>query len=312
MNVLITGGLGHIGSYLLRNLGKNAEISKIIIVDSLQTQRYSSLFNLPNSPEIIFMEKNVHELSSHDLVQYGDLNYVIHLAATTDASGNLGNSEALFKNNLGSTLTITELCHNLDIPIIFPSSTSVYGSQSSLVDELCNDLVPQSPYAECKLQEELVIKDAVAKGLKGVILRFGTIHGISEGMRFHTAVNRFCFQTANDLPLSVWKTALHQKRPYLSLFDANRAIAHVIQKSLFTGEIYNVLTSNHTVKEIIDAIEFAIGTECSINFVDNAIMNQLSYEVSSRKFEETGFQFEGNLQKDVLDTMKLLSGIYHE
>ena len=41
-------------------------------------------------------------------------------------------------------------------------------------------------------------------------------------------------------------------------------------------------------------------------------MNQLSYEVSSRKFEETGFQFRGNLQKDVSDTMKLLSGVYHE
>ena len=312
MNVLITGGLGHIGSYLLRNLGKTSEISKIIIVDSLQTQRYSSLFNLPKSPEIVFIEKTVHELTSHDLVQFGELKCVIHLAATTDASGNLGNSDALFKNNLGSTLAITELCHNLDIPMIFPSSTSVYGSQSSLVDELCNDLVPQSPYAECKLQEELVIKNAVTKGLKGIILRFGTIHGISEGMRFHTAVNRFCFQTANDLPLSVWKTALHQKRPYLSLLDANRAIAHVIQKSLYTGEIYNVLTSNHTVKEIIDAIEFAIGTKCAINFVDSAIMNQLSYEVSSHKFEETGFQFRGNLQKDVSDTMKLLSGIYHE
>ena len=240
------------------------------------------------------------------------MNCVIHLAATTDASGNIGNSEALFNNNLGSTLAITELCQNLDVPIIFPSSTSVYGSQSSLVDEQCNDLFPQSPYAECKLQEELVIKNAVAKGLKGVILRFGTIHGVSEGMRFHTAVNRFCFQTASNLPLSVWKTALHQKRPYLSLFDANRAIAHVIQKSLFAGDIYNVLTSNHTVNEIIETIEFATRSKCAINFVDNVIMNQLSYEVSSHKFEETGFQFRGNLQKDVSDTMKILSGIHHE
>ena len=312
MKILITGGLGHIGSYLARNLLSELPDLELIIADSLQTQRYASLFNLPQFPKVEFIEKKVAELKAEDILRNKAADCVIHLAATTDASGNLDNSEALFKNNLGSTAAITDLCGSLEIPLIFPSSTSVYGSQSNLVDESCAELVPQSPYAECKLQEEILIGEAVRKGLKGTILRFGTIHGISEGMRFHTAVNRFCFQAANNTPLTVWKTALNQKRPYLSLVDANKAIGHVIRNSIYTGEIYNVLTNNHTVRDIIDAIEMATDKKCQINFVESAIMNQLSYEVSSKRFEATGFKFQGSLSTDVSDTMRLLAGISSE
>ena len=311
MNLLITGGLGHIGSYLLRNIQSSAGTERIVVVDSLQTQRFASLFNLPSSPEITFIAKSVGKLTIKEVSSFGPIDCIIHLAATTDASGTVDKQAELFQNNLGATNSVIELSSEFDIPMIFPSSTSVYGSQSALVDELCEELLPQSPYAECKLLEEQAVLAACAKGMKGVVLRFGTIHGISPGMRFHTAVNRFCFQTANHLPLSVWKTALHQKRPYLSLGDASRAISHVIDEHLFTGEIYNVVTENHTVSQIIDAIELKTGQKCTVEFVESQIMNQLSYEVSSKKFQDTGFAFNGSLQEDIGDTMKLLSGIMH-
>ena len=48
--------------------------------------------------------------------------------------------------------------------------------------------------------------------MKFIILRFGTIYGVSSGMRFHTAVNKFCYQAAFNKPLTVWKTALNQKK----------------------------------------------------------------------------------------------------
>jgi UDP-glucose 4-epimerase len=309
LKILITGGLGHIGSYLIRNLSSQVEVSEIVVVDSLQTQRFSSLFSLPITPRIKFIEKDVMALKKGDLDISEPINCVIHLAAMTDASGNIENSSALFNNNLGSTEAMAELCSEMNIPMIFPSSTSVYGSQSDLVDEACTELLPQSPYAECKLKEEELIRELTKSGLKATILRLGTIHGVSEGMRFHTAVNKFCFQTANRLPITVWKTALHQKRPYLSLLDANAAFAHIITKGIYSGELFNVLTKNHTVKEIIDAIEFATKEACEVEYVESKIMNQLSYEVSSKKIEATGLGFRGSLQNDVSETMKLLSGI---
>lgn len=309
MKILVTGGLGHIGSYLMRNLHRDLKVEQITVLDSLQTQRYSSLFDLPQSPRIVFQERDIRTLSVKDLTGFGAYDCAVHLAATTDASGTVDKRDDLLMNNLGTTQHMLEVCGEAGVPLIFPSSTSVYGSQDALVDETCADLKPQSPYAESKLLEEKAIIDGSFNGLKGVVLRFGTIHGISQGMRFHTAVNKFCYQTSLGIPITVWRTALHQKRPYLALQDASSAIAHVITNGLYGGEIYNVVTSNHTVNEIIETIKRHTDNQCIIEFVDNRIMNQLSYEVSSKKLKGTGFEFQGELDSDIADTMKLLSGI---
>ena len=58
------------------------------------------------------------------------------------------------------------------------------------------------------------------KSLKYNTFRFGTIAGVSKGIRFHTAVNKFCFNAALDKDINVYKTALNQYRPYLTLRDA--------------------------------------------------------------------------------------------
>jgi nucleoside-diphosphate-sugar epimerase len=141
--------------------------------------------------------------------------------------------------------------------------------------------------------------------LKAIVCRFGTIFGASPGMRFHTAVNKFCWQAVMGQPLSVWRTAYDQKRPYLDLSDAVRAFGFIIERDLFDGRIYNVLTLNATVRDIVDAIRDFV-PETEVSFVDSPIMNQLSYEVSSQRFLNSGFTFAGNLRRGVGETVALL------
>jgi nucleoside-diphosphate-sugar epimerase len=196
MRILMTGALGHIGSYLLRNLPNYLEVEEFIATDNLQSQRFPSLFHLNNQPIVKFFEEDTRSLTKEFLLSNGKIDCIIHLSAMTDASSSIDKRNELFQNNLESTTNIASLARDLQIPIIFPSSTSVYGSQDSLVDEENSVLNPQSPYAECKLMEENALKKATNVGLKNIVLRFGTIHGISNGMRFHTAVNKFCFDHA--------------------------------------------------------------------------------------------------------------------
>jgi len=99
------------------------------------------------------------------------------------------------------------------------------------------------------------------------------------------------------------------KRPYLSLDDCISAIDHVINASLFDAEIYNVVTKNWTVQEIVNCIQDVLGREVDIEFVDSAIMNQLSYEVSPLKFANSGFEFRGDLKSDIQNSLALLAGI---
>ena len=306
MKILLTGALGHIGSFVARQLPFKFANSSIILVDNLLTQRYTSLFHLPKLGNYTFHEADISKIDLIHLLR--DVDVVIHLAAITDAAGSFDRAAELEENNYNATLKVAEACLATDTRMISLSSTSVYGTQNSIVSEDCtpDELKPQSPYAKTKLKEEdLLIKMNQQTGLKVCICRFGTIYGVSPGMRFHTAVNKFCWQASMDLPITVWSTAFNQKRPYLDLIDASRAFVHIINSDLFQGKVYNVLTQNSTVKEITDVIKTFIPS-LKIEFVDNQIMNQLSYEVSSERFTKTGFNYNGDLELAIGNTINWL------
>ena len=306
MKIVVTGAVGHIGSYVVRDLAQQFAGAEIVMIDNMMTQRFASLFNMPSTGRYRFVEGDVITMDLRPL--FAGAHAVIHLAAITDAAGSFERAAHVEQNNFTCTSRVAQACAESGARLIALSSTSVYGTQKELVSEDCTaeDLKPQSPYAMTKLKEEaLVMRLCAEQGLKGVSCRFGTIFGASPGMRFHTAVNKFCWQAVMAQPLTVWTTAYEQKRPYLDLFDAARALALIIRKDLFDGRIYNVLTQNATVRQIVDVIhEFVPGV--TVNFVDSPIMNQLSYEVSCERFVSQGFTFAGDLRRGIAETLTLL------
>jgi len=124
-------------------------------------------------------------------------------------------------------------------------------------------------------------------------------------MRFHTAVNKFCWQAVMGIPLTVWKTAYEQKRPYLDLDDCVRAIAFSIENHLFDGRVYNVVTANATVHNVVDHIRAHV-PDLQVNFVEHRIMNQLSYEVLNTRITNAGFRIERDFGQGITDTISLL------
>jgi nucleoside-diphosphate-sugar epimerase len=128
-------------------------------------------------------------------------------------------------------------------------------------------------------------------------------------MRFHTAINKFCWQACVGQPISVWRTALNQKRPYLDLADAIRAIDFIVKTDRFDNQVYNVLTANATVGEIVNTIRTHV-TDTRIEYVDARVMNQLSYEVSFEKFKALGFEYKGSLVQGIQETIELIRGIH--
>ena len=308
MKLAITGALGHIGSRLIHSL-RPGEFDEVLLIDNLATQRFASLFNLPNGVRFRFVQADVLKA---DLTRLFDgIDVVIHLAAITNAAGSFDMQEEVERVNHVGTELVAGACAATKSRLIFLSTTSVYGTANDVVDENCaeSELKPQSPYATSKLRAEKRLAElAQTSALRFVALRFGTIYGTSIGMRFHTAVNKFCWQACLGEPVTVWRTALHQKRPYLELGDAVRALRFVIEKDLFDGRVYNVLTDNATVGDIIEAIKKHV-PDLRVEFVDSAIMNQLSYTVSCERFRSLGFRFEGNLVEGIRSTVELLRGV---
>ena len=300
MNILITGGCGHIGSYLIRKLPLEYNV---IVVDNLLTQRYCSLFNLNRN--IKFIEKNIDELTLEDISK---TDVVIHLAAITNAENSFLNKEETENVNVVQTEKFINLCKRTQIPyFIFPSSTSVYGVSADVVYE-DDDLVvnPQSPYAETKVEIENLLKNQ--NDISYLILRFGTVFGESIGMRFHTAINKFCYEVSLGRPLTVWKQNYEQVRPYLGLDDAIGSIIHFLGNLQCFNQTYNVISGNFKLSNVVKSIEKVAG-KVELNMVDTPLLNQFSYDVSDDKVRKTGFEPTEKLEVSVKNTLNKLRNL---
>ena len=301
MRIVVTGALGHIGSRLVPRLASAFEGCEVVMLDDLSTGRPEVRDALVATPRCSFVEDDIVECDLDEA--FAGAQAVIHLAAITNAAGSFAMRDRVERVNLEGTERVARACARLGAPLLFPSTTSVYGTQADLVDESCAVLRPQSPYAESKLAAELILARVAAEdGLRFVACRFGTIFGTSPGMRFHTAVNRFCWHAAHGEALEAWRETFHQYRPYLDLGDAVRAVEHVVARGVFDGRTYNVLTANATTEEVCNLIGACV-PNARIEFVDAPLVNQHSYRVARERFERLGFSFRGNLARGIDETL---------
>ena len=307
MKILITGSCGHIGSYLSDNVYKIKNVSKTILVDNLKSNRFDSLFNSKKKNNLNFFNKDLNDIKSLD--QFNDIDLIIHCASMTNAEKSFGKEKEMYNNNINCMKTVIKYCSDTNTRLVHLSSTSVYGKQVKLVDETCENefLKPQSPYAKIKMIEENLLKKNKNK-LKYNTYRFGTISGVSKGIRFHTAVNKFCLNASLNDRIHVYKTALHQFRPYLSLVDSFEVFKFTVEKNFFQNDIFNVLTGNYTVNQILNKIR-KFKRKINIEYVNAPIMNQLSYHVDDSKIKLQGLKTKGSLENDIKNTLKLLDNL---
>jgi nucleoside-diphosphate-sugar epimerase len=304
---VVTGALGHIGSRLIRELAVAWPGTEVVMVDNLATERYASLYNLPEACRYEFVEGDV--LTADLIGLFAGADAVVHLAALTNGARTDLHAR-MERVNVAGTERVARACAAVGVGLLFPSTTSVYGVPHGVVSEECpqEDLQPQSPYAGWKLQsEELLRSLARQEGLRFVIFRMGTIFGPSVGMRFHTAVNQFCWRAVSGQPIEVWQTASHQFRPYLDLSDAVRAMIFTMRRRQFDARVYNVVTLNATVAHVVEVLS-AIIPDLQISYVDSPLMNRLSYCVDNSRFSQLGFEFSGSLERGIGDTVAMLTG----
>jgi len=217
----------------------------------------------------------------------------------------------MYKNNLEVMKNVISFCVKKKTKLIHISTTSVYGREANLIHENDTHLIkPQSPYADIKLLEEKMLNN-VNKKIKYNSFRFGTITGISKGMRFHTAVNKFCFDAALNQKITIYKTALNQYRPYLSLRDAFKVFKFCIDNNFYKNETYNALSGNFSVKEIIKIIK-KFKKDAKITFINSPIMNKLNFKISKKKLETEGLFLNSNIDIDIKNSLNLFKSIKNE
>jgi len=141
---LITGGAGFIGSHLIDYLINSGH--RVLCIDDLST---GSKKNLTNNKSITLLINQLHNIDNIDQ----EIDGIFHLAAQTSVPLSIDNLYDSSKNNLLGMLKIWEIAKNINVPIVYASSSAIYGNLPLGNDEKNNyDII--SPYAQDKLTME--------------------------------------------------------------------------------------------------------------------------------------------------------------
>ena len=108
------------------------------------------------------------------------------------------------------------------------------------------------------------------------------------------------------LKIPIWGKALELFRPYLSLNDAQKTFRFIIENNFFPSDVFNILSENKTVREIINIIK-SNNYKPQVKFVNSRIMNQDSYKVSKNKIQKFGLKLNSKISRDIKITLKKLS-----
>ena len=274
---LVIGGLGYIGSgVVLDLLNKGSKVSVLDCCmygdDVLKKFSKFSNFNFIKgyASDVILLGKLLKENSK-----------VVHLAGLVgDPACALSEKDTRYFN-IKTTNIIKDLCFEYEIQrLIFASSCSVYGK----THELCYESSPTNPvslYAQTKLDSE---KELMESKIDTKILRFSTIFGPAERLRFDLVVNLFIAQAYYDKKITVFGG--DQERPFLHVKDASNSIMNFLNyKITHTQDIYNVGCDelNGTINDIAQLIEKNIpGSSISLSSEN---VDARNYAVSFKKYK---------------------------
>ncbi|WP_440679462.1 UDP-glucose 4-epimerase GalE [Candidatus Pelagibacter sp. HIMB1517] len=177
MNILITGGLGYLGTHIASEISKN---NKIFILDNL-TNSYISNFKIlktiSKSKKIYFIKCDI--LNKKKLVNFffkNKIDTVIHLAGLKSVEESVSQPNKYYKINILGTLNLLDAIENSKVnKIIFSSSATVYGNPKRLpITEKHPIQKPTNPYGSSKLMIETIIEDfqKKKKNISCFILRY--------------------------------------------------------------------------------------------------------------------------------------------
>ena len=145
---LITGCAGFIGSNLVKKLYKNYEL---ILVDDLSE---GSIINLPRTLRTKIIKKKIQNIKN---LKIKKLNGIFHLAAQSSVPLSVNNFYKSSMNNIGSSLKVFEFSKQFSAPVVYASSSAVYGNLP-LGNDQKEKFSITSPYAQDKLTVEYYAK----------------------------------------------------------------------------------------------------------------------------------------------------------
>jgi len=299
--IIITGGLGYVGTQLCKLHIPETLENEIIVTDRrFLPERVKELkeWGFKYIQSDLLDDDKIKEL-----VQDADVVY--HLGGITDVAyvkSEMNEEQDRMIENVGvqgSRIIIDNLSDTAKI--IFPSTHVVYEG----VDETAFDMTeeiepcPVLTYSKGKVQTE---EDLEKSGKNYVVLRLGSAHGYGgDSMRINIMPNLFSKMSAAGNPIKLFGGGV-QWKSLVSVYDVVRCMKFMAEQNDINREVFHLCNENKTVKEVAEICKEFVPNLDLIE-TDDEIPNE-GYTLSNTKLLETGFEFKYNIRDSIKEMIE--------
>lgn len=165
MAILVTGGLGFIGSHTIVELFESNKDLEVIILDNLINSDLNNFENIKkivnNQSKIKFIQADLlDDEALEDLFIDNEIESVIHFASLKSVGESVINPLYYYYNNISGTINLLNNMKKFNVKnLVFSSSATVYGDPDSLPIKEDDNLKTTNPYGTTKLFIEQILKD---------------------------------------------------------------------------------------------------------------------------------------------------------
>ena len=294
--IVITGGLGYIGTELCKLYSGVSWHHEIIVIDN---RFFSERVNQIRNWNMKFIQGDI--LDKNLIKKYcKDANVVHHLAGITDVPRTKNESSLLQDEKIKEvgekgTQNILDVISN-DCKIIFPSTHVVYeGINEVKINIKENEATrPVLSYSQSKSINENQLKKS---GKNYVILRLGSVYGYSaDSMRIDIMPNLFSKIASQDGTLKLFAGG-RQIKSLVPLIDVARCFKFMEEKNEINSEVFNLTKDTLTVKEVAEICK-KYNPNIILKETNDEVPN-LGFSLDNKKLKDTGFKFLYNLDRNI-------------
>ena len=303
MKLLVTGGLGFIGSNFISRVFENHEDWSVVNVDAeLYGSNHQSLKKFENNSKYSFVKGNITDQELMEkLVSESDV--VVNFAAESHVDRSISNARPFIDSNILGVFTLLETIKKMKKKMIHISTDEVYGSFNSGSAKEETRLNPSSPYAASKASAELLIQSYITTHRCNVIITRCT-NNYGPKQFPEKLIPKTIILALNDKKIPIYGTGKNI-RDWIFVEDHCDAIIDVLIKGK-SGESYNISAGNEIDNiTIIKKILTIVGKPLeNIEFVEDRPGHDFRYSMESTKIRNTlewsqKKKFEEGLKKTI-------------
>lgn len=300
-NILITGGLGFIGSHITNKLIDN---NTITIIDNLSTGKLYYLNN-PQHENLRLIKKDLNELELDKF--FKDIDYVFHLAAMISVPLSVENPIICNRENVTTTVKLLNACVRNDVKkIIFSSSSAVYGENTHMPLKEIETPTPTSPYAASKASCELYLKSFYESyNLNYIALRYFNVFGPKQDKNspYAAVIPNFINALLENKQPLIYGDG-EQTRDFVYVEDVTKANINAC-KSDYNG-IINVASGKQiTINQLYEIIKKILKSDIKAKYVPERLGDIKHSQADISNLEKINLKINTqNLEENLIETIE--------